>query len=185
MRPWQFATAGRLDTLIYARPRRMSVVGGDERGRLLYFAVAVLTVVSAMAGCGGSGNAGQARHFRLPDRLEKKPASVMATKRAGDLIVTLTAASTWTRVGSTVEFEMKANIQHALGAVGYQLRYGDGENAENVVPQFCVAGRGASRQQNWRLFHRYKAAGRYRVSASVYVNCSSDHATATVTVHVT
>jgi hypothetical protein len=106
----------------------------------------------------------------------------MATKRSGGLIATLTATPTRAKIGSTVQFEVTASARHALGALGYQLSYGDGTSAENVVPQFCVAGRGAPRRQTWHLSHRYKAAGQYRVSASIYVNCTSDQATATVAV---
>ncbi len=109
---------------------------------------------------------------------------MMATERSGGLIATLTATPTRAKVGSTVQFEVTASVRHALGALGYQLRYGDGTSAENVVPQFCVAGKGTPRRQTWRLSHRYKAAGRYRVSVSVYVNCTSDHATATVVVSI-
>jgi hypothetical protein len=101
------------------------------------------------------------------------------------LAITLTATPTRAKISSTVQFEVTVSDAHALGALGYQLSYGDGTSAENVVPQFCVAGRGAPSRQMWRLTHRYKAAGRYHVSASVYVNCTSDHATATVVVNVT
>ena len=109
----------------------------------------------------------------------------MATKRSGGLIATLTATPTRAKVGSTVQFEVTASESHALGALGYQLSYGDGTSAENVVPQFCVVGKGAPMRQTWRLSHRYKAAGRYRVSVSVYVNCTRDQALAHITVIVT
>ncbi len=107
-----------------------------------------------------------------------------STERSGGLVATLTAKPTRAQIGSTVRFEVTASVRHALGALGYQLRYGDGTSAENVVPQFCVAARGAPRRQTWRLSHRYKAAGQYRVSARVYVNCTSDNATAAVAVVV-
>jgi hypothetical protein len=116
---------------------------------------------------------------------DKQSPSSRATARSAGLAVTLTATPTRAKIGSTLQFEVTASDAHALGALGYQLRFGDGTSAENVVPQFCVAGKGAPSRQTWRLSHRYKAAGRYRVSASVYVNCTSDHATATVTVSMT
>jgi hypothetical protein len=109
---------------------------------------------------------------------------VTATGRSGGLIATLTATPARAKIGFTVQFEVTASVRHAPGALGYRLRYGDGTGAENVVPQFCVAGRGAPRRQTWRLSHRYKAAGGYHASASVYVNCTSDNATAAVAVVV-
>jgi hypothetical protein len=115
----------------------------------------------------------------------KQSVSSRVTGRSGGLAVTLTATPTRTKIGSTVQFEVTASEAHALGALGYQLRYGDGTSVENAVPQFCVAGRGAPIRQTWRLSHRYKTAGQYRVSASVYVNCTSDHAAAAAAVDVT
>ncbi len=104
---------------------------------------------------------------------------------SGGLAVTLTATPTRAKTGSPVEFNLTAYAPHAPGALGYQLRYGDGTSAaQSTVPLICVEGRGAPMRQTWRLTHRYKAAGRYRASVSVYVNCTSDHATATVAVSI-
>jgi hypothetical protein len=87
------------------------------------------------------------------------------------------------KTGSPVEFNLTAYAPRAPGAFGYQLRYGDGTSAaQNTVPLICVEGRRTPMRQAWRLVHRFKTAGQYRVSASVYVNCTSDHATATVAV---
>jgi PKD domain len=112
------------------------------------------------------------------------PAPAGTTKRSGELTVTLTATPTRARVGATIQVEVTASARHAVGALGYQLRYGDGTGAANIVPQFCIAGSGAPRRDAWRLTHRYEAPGHYRVSASVYVNCARDRATATVAVTV-
>lgn len=161
-------------------------MGSGERSRSLpSLVLAVLALGGLMDGCGASGSTAQAGHTRTSDESGKVPAVVTATERSGGLIATLTATPTRAEIGATVQFEVTASVRHALGALGYQLRYGDGTSSTNFVPQFCVAGRGASRRQMWRLSHRYKAAGRYRVSASVYVNCTSDHAMATVAVDVT
>ncbi len=89
------------------------------------------------------------------------------------------------KTGSPVEFNLTSYAPHVTGAFGYQLRYGDGTSAaQEAVPLICLAGKGAPVRQTWHLVHRYKAAGRYRISASVYVNCTSDHATATVAVSI-
>ncbi|HEY4812820.1 MAG TPA: hypothetical protein VIH71_17365 [Solirubrobacteraceae bacterium] len=117
---------------------------------------------------------------------DKQSASSSATARSGDLAVTLTATPMGAKTRSPIEFNLTAYAPHAPGAFGYQLRYGDGTSAaQNTVPLICIAGKGAPMHQTWQLVHRYKAAGRYRVSASVYINCTSDHATATVAVNVT
>lgn len=108
-----------------------------------------------------------------------------AAERSGGLTVMLTATPTHAKTGSPIEFKLIAYSPHAPGAFGYQLHYGDGTSAENVVPQFCVVGRGVPTRETWYLAHRYKAAGHYRVSVSVYVNCTSHHVTATVAVDVT
>ncbi|MFI5004312.1 MAG: hypothetical protein ACHQE6_04790, partial [Solirubrobacterales bacterium] len=54
--------------------------------------------------------------------------------------------------------------------------------AENVVPMFCLPGKGAPVHQTWNLPHRYKSSGRYKVSLTVYVNCTSDRVMANITV---
>lgn len=105
--------------------------------------------------------------------------------RSGGLAVTLTATPTRAKTGSQVEFNFTAYAAHTRGAFGYELRYGDGTSAaQNTVSLICVEGRRTPMRQTWRLTHRYKAAGRYRVSVSVYVNCTSDHAMATVAVSI-
>lgn len=154
----------------------------DLRGPKLYVStLAILALGVLLPGCGSSKNTAKAKDAPLP---KKESTSSRATPRSGSLVVTLTATPVRAKTGSPVEFDATAYERNTPYALGYQLRYGDGTSAENVVPQFCVAGRGAPIRQTWRLSHRYKAAGRYRVSASVYVNCTRDHATATVAVSI-
>jgi hypothetical protein len=147
--------------------------------------LAIVALGLLLPGCGGARDTAKAKDAPVPGETAKQSVSSRVTVHSGGLAITLTATPTRAKIGSTVQFEVTASEAHALGALGYQLRYGDGTSAENVVPQFCVAGRGAASRQTWHLSHRYKAAGRYRVSASVYVDCTSDHATATVAVDVT
>ncbi len=157
----------------------------DLRGaKLLLLALTIVALGILLPGCGSSKDTAKATDTPALGGAEKQSASSRATARSRGLAVTLTATPTRTKIGSTVKFNLTANASHAPGALGYQLRYGDGTSAENVVPQFCVVGGGAPTRETWHLAHRYKAAGRYRVSASVYVNCSGDHATATVTVRM-
>jgi hypothetical protein len=161
-------------------------VRDGERSRSLpWLALVVLALGVPAAGCGASGGMAQAEHALTSDGAWKSAASVTATERTGGLTVALTATLTPAKIGSMVQFGVTASDRHALGALGYQLRYGDGTSAENLVPQFCVAGKDTPTRQAWRLSHAYKAAGRYRVSVTVYVNCTSDHATTAVSLIVT
>ncbi len=131
-----------------------------------------------MAGCGaGEGSIGS-------DHLDA-PRGGAGTARSGGLTATLVISPTAVKPDGVVTIELLARARHAPGAVGYQLRYGDGTGAgSGAVPQFCVAGPGPPAHRVWRLRHRYRAAGRYAVSASVYVNCTRDHATAEAPVRV-
>jgi hypothetical protein len=139
-----------------------------------------------LSGCGGSKDTIEAKDAPVLGETDKQSTSSRATAPSGDLAVTLTATPTRRKTGSPVELNLTAYAPHALGALGYQLRYGDGTSAaQNTVPLICVEGRRTPTRQTWRLTHRYNAAGRYRVSANVYINCTRDHATATVTLTIT
>jgi hypothetical protein len=159
----------------------------DLRGsklRLLALTIVVLGIL--LPGCGGSKDTAKANDASVLEGTDKQSPSSRAPTRSGGLAVKLTATPMRAKTGSPVEFNLTAYAPRAPGAFGYQLHYGDGTSAaQSTVPQFCIAGGGAPRRQTWRLTHRYKAAGQYRVSASLYVNCTSDHATATVVVNVT
>jgi hypothetical protein len=158
----------------------------DLRGsklRLLALTIVVLGIL--LPGCGDSKDTAKANDAPVLEGVKRESTSSRATTRSGSLAITLTATPMRAKTHSPIEFNLTAYAPHAPGALGYQLRYGDGTSTESVTPQFCVAGRGAPTRETWHLSHRYRAAGRYRVSASVYVNCTSDHATATVGVDVT
>jgi hypothetical protein len=90
-----------------------------------------------------------------------------------------------TAVGSgasaTLHFTVSATVAHARGALGYDVAFGDGTTTSNPVPQFCVAGNGIRQHAVWHLAHHY-AAGSYRVSITVRVNCTRAAATARLTV---
>ena len=139
-----------------------------------------------LSGCGGSKDTAKTNDAPVLGTAEKQQsAPSRAAAHPGSLAVTLTATPMRASTGSPVEFNLTAYAPHAPGAFGYQLRYGDGRSAaQEAVPLICIAGKGAPMRQAWRLTHRYKAAGRYHVSVSVYVNCASDHATATVAVSI-
>jgi hypothetical protein len=105
---------------------------------------------------------------------------------AGRLLVTLTAtAPAAIEHGSVVRFSVTAHDARGRGAFGYELHYGDGTSAgQHTAALVCIAGRGAPMGRVWRLSHAYRAAGVYRVSVSVYANCTGAHASASVTVRV-
>jgi hypothetical protein len=147
--------------------------------------LAIVALGLLLPGCGSAKDTAKAKGAPVLGAADKQSASSRATARSGDLAVTLTATPMRAKAHSPVEFNLTVYAPHAPGALGYQLHYGDGTSAaQSTVPQFCIAGGGTPRRQTWRLTHRYETAGRYRVSASVYVNCTSDHATATVVVSI-
>jgi len=99
--------------------------------------------------------------------------------RSGGLTVRLTVSPTLARRGVEVRIEVAAHALDAPGVLGYSLRYGDGTTTgSGPVPLFCLHGASRPAQRTWRLSHRYGTPGRYLVSASVYVNCTDEHATA-------
>ncbi len=159
------------------------MVGNGKRSRSPSW-LAVLVLGIPMAGCGTSVSTAQTEHATTSDGARKKPASVTATVRSGGLTVTLTATPARSKAGSLVEFDATAYERHAQGAVGYRLIYGDGTaTPPSVLPQFCLAAPRPA-HNTWRLSHRYRMPGRYSASLNVYVNCTSDHATARITVIV-
>jgi hypothetical protein len=158
----------------------------DDTGLTLHLRVAAIIALGVLLpGCGGSQDTTRAKDALVLGGAEKQSRSSRAPARSGDLAVMLTATPVRAKTGSPVKFKLTAYAPHAPGAFGYQLRYGDGTSAaQEAVPLICAAGKGAPLRQTWRLVHYYEAAGRYRVSAGVYVNCTSDGATATVTVSI-
>lgn len=111
--------------------------------------------------------------------------AAQATARSGDLTVRLEAAPALAKRAGAVQIEVDARALRASGVLGYLLRYGDGTTSgSGAVPQFCLSGAGRPARRTWRVTHRYLARGRYVVSASVYINCTDEHATATVPVLV-
>jgi len=157
------------------------VRSGESSGSLPWLSLAIIALGSLIAGC---GTFEQARHTSPSDGIGGKSASV--TERSGGLTVMLVAAPTRAKANSTVRFDVTASERRAHGAFGYQLRYGDGITAENApVPLVCLAGKGATAmRRTWRLYHRYRSPGSYTASLTVYVNCTRDHATATVAVSI-
>lgn len=101
------------------------------------------------------------------------------------LSVTLTARPTRAAAGFPVEFTLAMADEHANGAFGYEVRFGDGTNRTIAVPQYCLAPPGKPEHASWRFLHRYSRAGKYRVSVLGYVNCTSTRVTTAITVTVT
>jgi hypothetical protein len=158
----------------------------DLRGAKLHLLALTIVVLGILLpGCGGSKDTAKVNDVPVLGRTDKQSPSSRAPAHSGGLAVKLTATPIRAKTGSPVEFNLTAYAPSTPGTFGYQLRYGDGTSAtQEAVPLICLAGKGALMRQTWHLVHRYKAAGRYRVSASVYVNCTSDHAMATVAVSI-
>ena len=100
-------------------------------------------------------------------------------------MVALTATPSRVAPGAVVQFSLSAREAQARGALGYQISYGDGSSDQIAVPLVCLGGAGSVRAQAWPLTHRYAGAGVFRVSATVTATCTSDHATAVVSLAVT
>jgi hypothetical protein len=100
----------------------------------------------------------------------------------GGLVVHVTARTS-TPTGTALVV-VRADAAHAPGALGYDVRFGDGTVAHSVVPQFCVAGPGSRRQATWHLTHRYAHPGTYHLAVTVHANCSPTVATARLALRV-
>ncbi len=129
------------------------------------YPVSLAIVALLLSGCGSSKGTPHAERapvpgerVPVPGRVAEEPPPSRATAPSGGLAVTLVATPMRAKAGSPVQFKLTAYAPHAPGALGYQLRFGDGTSTHNVTPQFCVAGRGAPTRQTWRLSHRYKVA---------------------------
>jgi hypothetical protein len=140
-----------------------------------------LAVTLVPTGCNSSGT-GRAR---AGYRQLRTPPQSAAVGRAGGLSITLKAAPGMRRAGDPVQFTLTADEQHAFGAFGYRLLYGDGRSSANAVPMSCLAGMGVHNRQTWYFAHTYHTPGQYVVSAHVYANCTADRTTVTLTLRVT
>jgi hypothetical protein len=145
-----------------------------RRGASVLSVLAMVVLGVLGAGCGASDGMAPQRGVRTT-----------ATAHHGGLTIALVAAPVHAKAGAPVRFTASAREGHAAGAIGYRLDYGDGMAAESgVTPMFCIAGPAPAAYRTWRFSHRYRSVGRYRALLHVYVNCTSDHATATVPVTI-
>lgn len=95
------------------------------RGPKPYLVLAIATLL--LSGCGGSKDTARADHAPvLGGAEEQSAASASATVRSGGLTIMLTATAGRAKIGATIQFKVTASAQSAAGALGYQLRYGDG-----------------------------------------------------------
>ncbi len=162
----------------------MSCDGGPK---LHLSALAIIIALGLLLpGCGGSRDTAKVKDAPVFGGTKKQFASSRASVRSGGLTVTLMATPVRAKTGAPVEFNATAYERRTPGALGYELRYGDGISAaQDMVPLFCLMRRNAPIRKTWRESHRYRKPGTYTVSLTVHVNCASDHATATVAVDVT
>jgi hypothetical protein len=83
-----------------------------------------------------------------------------------------------------VRFRVQAEVQHAHGALSYDLSYGDGTTSSNVTPDICLGGAGSTRKMTWGLRHRYGKPGTYHLAVTVRAVCSPGRVTARMTIDV-
>lgn len=98
----------------------------DLRGSKLCLSVLGLALGLLLSGCGGSQDGAKAKDAPVLGGVEKQSTSSRATAPSEGLTVTLTALPMRANTGSLVKFNLTAYAPHAPGALGYQLRYGDG-----------------------------------------------------------
>jgi hypothetical protein len=102
---------------------------------------------------------------------------VTATSRG--LRISLSVVPVRAAPGEPVLFTLNVTDRAANGALGYIVSFGDGTSHANVIPMFCLAGKGRPEHEAWRMAHRYARAGSYHVSAIGYANCGPDRASVT------
>jgi hypothetical protein len=102
---------------------------------------------------------------------------VTATSR--DLRISLSVIPARAAPDEPVLFNLTITDRAANGALGYIVRFGDGTSHANVIPMFCLAGKGRPEHEAWRMAHRYARAGSYHVSAIGYANCGPDRGSVT------
>lgn len=141
-------------------------------------AAALLTAV--LAGCGITEHAG-----RPTTTVSVAPpgSTTERTASSGGLTVALSAFPDRSTVGATVHITVRAHETSAVGALAYSVTFGDAGQSSNAVPQFCRQA-GVPDGETWHLSHPYGAPGTYTVTATVRVNCGTDHAVTSVTVAV-
>lgn len=130
----------------------------------LLLATAGLVVFSTCSGAGAS----------------TPPHVVRAAAVSGGLVVSVRATESAT--SGTVRVVVVATAAHARGAIGYDISYGDGTSARDVLPQFCLAGHGGTRHARWRFTHHY-APGTYEMTVTMHVTCAPGHVTTRLTLH--
>lgn len=111
--------------------------------------------------------------------------STKATVHSHGLTLSLSATPAVAKAGAPVTFVLSAHARSADGAFGDRVQFGDGTATPPVaLPQYCLA-HGPAATRTWRFTHRYSKPGRYKVSATAYVNCSGERATVSVSLRVT
>jgi len=132
-------------------------------------------VVLLAAACGSAAGPSPAQPTPEPHR---------ATARSGGLSIALVVAPVRGAGERAVAVTAEARETHAPGSLTYQVRYGDGAQAQNAAPLLCQSGSSGPAHATWRLSHRYARSGTYRVSLTVHAGCTPDAAQAAVVVSV-
>jgi alpha-galactosidase len=111
--------------------------------------------------------------------------SAKATTHSHGLSLSLSVTPETARPGVPVNVSLVAHARSANGAFGDRVSFGDGTSTPPVaLPQYCLGGDAPAASRTWRYTHRYRKRGTYEISASAYVNCSGEHASISLTVHV-
>ena len=136
--------------------------------------IVALAVASACSGCASTSTTASMSASPRPG-----PRPTTVHDAANGVTVTMSARRA-ADSARTVHFTISASASEAPGALHYVVAYGDGHTAANTTPLFCRAAPGGPEHQTWTLAHTYAKAGRYTVTATVGVTCSSHRAGVTL-----
>lgn len=125
-----------------------------------------------------------AAHFPTAIPRSAGESARLATVGPVDLTISLKVSPKRVAPGAAVTFRLHLAVTHAVGALGYVLRFGDGTRQANPIPMYCMAGSGVSEHGTWRFTHSYRKAGIYAVVAIGRVNCSRARVIARATIVV-
>jgi hypothetical protein len=124
----------------------------------------------------------------LPGMRKVAVDSAASARRHGTpsgLTVTFAAHPTHAATRSPVKFTLSITDDHAVGAFGYLVKFGDGTTRTIAVPQYCLALPGRPEHVTWRFSHRYQRSGDVRASVVAYMNCSDARDTKVISLVIT
>jgi hypothetical protein len=182
------ARSGSISELALAAQRRREIEPRERLTRTIRIALIVATSTIAIVAIStptGSVVVDPSLSLTPGVFTETSPALEMLGPYSSELSVSVSLHPSRAPAGTPITFTLTMIDEHALGAFGYLVKFGDGEIRTIPVPQYCLAPPGRPAHAAWRFTHRYSKPGRYRVSVRAYVNCTSASVTKVSTLVIT